>query len=76
MAFGEKGNAVLGPYGGYNPLLQQIIKFFQTGQPPVSAEETTEMFAFMEAADESKRLGGVPVTLESMYQKARQAARK
>jgi predicted dehydrogenase len=76
MAFGEKGNAVLGPYGGYNPLLVQIIKFFQTGRPPVSAEETTEMFAFMEAADESKRLGGTAVTLESMYQKARQAARK
>ncbi|KAA5544977.1 Gfo/Idh/MocA family protein [Adhaeribacter rhizoryzae] len=75
MVYGEKGNLALGPYGGYNALLAQIIKFFQTGQPPVSAEETTEMFAFMEAADESKRQGGVPVSLESMLQKAKQASR-
>ena len=33
-------------------------KFFRTGKPPVSAEETIEIFAFMEAADESKRKGG------------------
>lgn len=68
-AYGEKGNAVLGPYGGYNPLLEQIVKFFDTGQPPVSAEETIEIFAFMEAADESKRQGGKPVTLDSVMQK-------
>lgn len=69
-AYCEKGITALGPYKGYDPLLVQIIKFFQTGKPPVSAEETLEILAFMEAADESKRQGGKPVTLESMRQKA------
>ena len=52
--------------GGYQPLVEQIARFFRTGQPPVSAEETLELFAFMEAADESLRQGSVPVTLESV----------
>jgi hypothetical protein len=30
---------------------------------PVPIEETLEIFTFMEAADESKRRGGVPVSL-------------
>ena len=34
-------------------------------------EETIEIFAFMEAADESKRQGGKPVTIESVLAKAR-----
>jgi hypothetical protein len=42
---------------------------------PVSAEETIEIYAFMEAADESKRQGGKEVTLESVIQKARNASR-
>ncbi len=69
--FGEKGNVALGPYAGYDSLLVQIIKFFQTGQPPVMPEETIEIYAFMEAADESKRQGGQLVTLESVLQKAK-----
>lgn len=68
----QKGNLTLGPYGGYEPLLKEIIQFFETGMPPVSAEETIELFAFMEAADESKRQGGAEVTLESVLKKARQ----
>jgi hypothetical protein len=34
----------------------------------VSPEETLEIFAFMEAADESKRRGGVPVRLSEIKQ--------
>jgi predicted dehydrogenase len=71
MVFGSKGALPIGKYSGYEPLVVEICKFFKTGRPPVSAEETTEMFAFMEAADESKRQGGVPVTLESVIRKAR-----
>jgi len=71
MVFGSKGNAPSGGYGGYEPLVVEICKFFKTGKPPVSAEETIEIFAFMEAADESKRQGGVPTTLESVLSKAR-----
>jgi predicted dehydrogenase len=72
-AFGENGTAVLGPYDGYRPLLVQITGFFRTGVPPVPPEETLEMYAFMEAADESKRQGGVPVTLDSVLAAARNA---
>ncbi len=69
--FGTKGQASLGDYGGYEPLVVEIVKFFKTGKPPVAAEETIEIFAFMEAADESKRQGGKPVTIESVMTKAR-----
>ena len=37
----------------------------------MDADETIEIFAFMEAANESKRQGGAPVTLESVMRKAR-----
>jgi hypothetical protein len=47
------------------------VQFFKTGIPPVSAEETIEIYAFMEAADESKRLGGVPVELEKVMAKVK-----
>jgi hypothetical protein len=68
--FTEDGNKVLGPYGGYEPLLVDIIKYFKTGEVPVTPEETIEIFAFMEAADESKRQGGKSVMLESVLSKA------
>jgi Oxidoreductase family, NAD-binding Rossmann fold len=69
--FGSKSVAAAGGYGGYEPLVVEIVKFFKTGKPPVSAQETIEIFAFMEAADESKRQGGKPVTLESVMSKAK-----
>ncbi len=72
--FGTKAILNSGGFDGYEPLIVEIIRYFKSGKSPVSAEETLEIFAFMEAADESKRLGGCPVTLESVMQKARQAA--
>jgi predicted dehydrogenase len=58
-----KGVATGGEQHSYTPLAVEIMKFFQTGIAPVPLETTLEIFAFMEAADESKRRGGVPVTL-------------
>ncbi|MBC7571469.1 MAG: Gfo/Idh/MocA family oxidoreductase [Spirosoma sp.] len=66
-----EGNVRLGPYAGYEPLLKEIIRYFETGKVPVSPQETTEIFAFMEAADESKRRGGAAVTLQSMMDKVK-----
>jgi hypothetical protein len=81
MVFGTKANMHLPqPEGSkqpasvkvsYEPMLVEIAKFFETGKPPVSADETIEIVAFMEAADESKRQGGAPVTLASMMERAR-----
>ena len=68
--FGEKGITTLGDYGGYDPLLKEIVAFFQTGISPVQPEETLEIFTFMEAADESKRRGGVAVSIAETAQKA------
>lgn len=59
-------NVVLGPYSGYEPLLLEIVKYFETGIVPVQPEETLEILAFMEAADESKRLGGERVNLKEI----------
>lgn len=56
--------------GDYTPLLREIIKFFQTGQPPVSARQTLEIYAFMEAAEASKRLNGKAVSLREVLVKA------
>ncbi len=69
--FGSKGIVAGGSDAGYEPLVVEICKFFRTGKPPVSAEQTTEIFAFMEAADESKRQGGKPVALETVMARAR-----
>lgn len=70
LVFGSKGIIPSGGGGGYEPLVVEICKFFKTGRPAVSAEETLEIFAFMEAADESKRQGGAPVKLETVLAKA------
>ena len=51
------------PADSYRPLLVEIVKFFETGQPPVANRETLEIFAFMDAAQRSKDEGGRPVRL-------------
>ncbi|WP_431215469.1 hypothetical protein ACQ86N_12675 [Puia sp. P3] len=68
--FGEKGVVRVGPYSGYEALLREIAKFFNSGVSPVSEEETLSVYAFMEAADESKRKGGARVELQAVLDKA------
>ncbi len=63
IVFGDKTIVEQQGSGDYAPLVREIMQFFKTGVAPVSPEETVEMFAFMEAADESKRQGGRPVKL-------------
>jgi hypothetical protein len=69
-AVGDKGEGPVGSYDTYRPLVVEIVKFFKTGKVPVSPEETLEIYAFMEAADESKRQGGAEVTLASVLKAA------
>jgi hypothetical protein len=47
----------------YQQLLVEMVKFFETKQPPVSNEETLEIFAFMDAAQRSREENGKPVKL-------------
>lgn len=70
ILFGTKSVAQQEGGGDYAPLVVEIMQFFKTGDAPVSAQETIEMFAFMEAADESKRRGGVPVSIEEVIKLA------
>jgi predicted dehydrogenase len=72
--FGEKGIAQAGKFEGYEPLLGEIVTFFKTGKAPIPAETTIEIYAFMEAADESLRQGGRPVSLASVLEIARKQA--
>ena len=67
-----RGGAVdLGTYNGYRDLLVEIVRFFETGVPPVSAEETLEIYTFLEAAAQSKRRGGAVVTLAEVLAAAK-----
>lgn len=70
---GDYGAVVIGPKKvtqstprtlfSYRPLAAEIVKFTQTGKPPVQPEETIEIYSFMDAARRSKDQGGIPVTL-------------
>jgi predicted dehydrogenase len=68
--YGTKGVIQGGKFGGYDPLVADVIKFFKTGNIPVPAEETIEIFAFMSAADESKAKGGAAVSIKETIEKA------
>lgn len=69
-AYGSEGVAPAGAYEGYRPLVVEIVRFWNTGQAPVSAKETLEIYAFMAAADESKKRGGKTVSLAKVMAKA------
>ena len=72
-AKGEKGESPIGSYDGYQPLVVEIVKYFRTGEVPVAPEETLALYAFMEAADESKRQDGKEIALADVLAKATRA---
>jgi predicted dehydrogenase len=73
--YGERDNLAVEIKHGYQPLVEEIAKFFVSQKPPVSAAETLEIFTFMEAADESKRQGGAPVKLADVLKRAEAGAK-
>jgi hypothetical protein len=73
--FGTKSIIESDKYGGYEPLVDEIIKFFKTGNVPVPKEETIEIFAFMSAADESKANGGAAVSIPETIENAKKQGR-
>ena len=66
--FGTKGIVEQDGGGNYVPLVREIMKFFRTGIPPVSARETVELFAFMEGADLSKSRDGREVNIPQLIE--------
>ena len=75
-AFGSDDTVTLGPFEGYRPMMVALVSFLRTGVAPVSPEETLEIYAFMVAADESKKRGGAPVALAEVLQEAVARARE
>ena len=73
-AFGTTGTAAVGAYDGYAPLVVEIVKFFNSGVAPVSSAETIDIYAFMEAADESKRQGFLKVNVADVIERAQMEA--
>jgi len=59
----EQDIVAIGPFAGYAHLVKEIVRFFRTGSSPVEANETIEIYAFMQAADRSKNEAGVPIDL-------------
>lgn len=49
--------------GFYRNLMVMVVKFFKTGEPPVSPQEALEMVRILDAANRSQQAGGVWVTL-------------
>lgn len=70
-AVGERGEAAVGASDGYDVLLIEIVKMFRTGKVPVDLDETLELYAFMEAAVESRKAGGAEVSIPSLIEKTR-----
>ncbi|HNR31178.1 MAG TPA: Gfo/Idh/MocA family oxidoreductase [Candidatus Hydrogenedentes bacterium] len=70
VVFGAKAVAAQEGGGDYAPMIREVVQFFQTRVAPIAPEETIELFAFMEAADESKRMGGAPVSIQEVMEKA------
>lgn len=70
--FGSKDIQLRKGDSGYAPLVNSICDFLISGEPPVSQDETIEIITFMEAADESKRLGGKPVKLDMILNRVKQ----
>ena len=67
IVFTENGVTPSGGFQGYGMLLDEIVKFFRTGEPPVSEMETLEIFTFMEASNVSKRNNGEIILMEDVY---------
>jgi len=83
--FGDKGVSIAGVYGhgvpvkgmvpttdkymGYEGLAIEMAKFFKTRETPVKADETIEIYAFIEAANQSKAAGGAPVKVADVVAK-------
>ena len=65
-AYGTTGVLSVGNFSGYQNLVEVVIQFFRDGKPPVEAEETIELYTFMEAADVSKKKGGEWVSLKEV----------
>ena len=53
----------IGKPPSYHLMVKEIVRFFETGVSPIDIRQTLQTVSFLEAADQSKVLGGAPVAL-------------
>lgn len=75
-AYTEKEAVTADGYQGYKVLLAEILRFFKTGEAPVSKEETLEIFTFMRAANMSAARGGRPVRMAEALKAGKKEAER
>lgn len=66
VVFGKKDIELTKIRATYNLLVVEIVKFFETKEPPVSPEQTLEIVAFMTAADMSRDADGQAISMDSL----------
>jgi hypothetical protein len=77
FAYCEKEAVPLDNYTGYGfyGLTKEVVKFFDTGIAPITPETTIEVYAFMEASNQSL-LSGKPVKIADVTANAKKVALK
>jgi predicted dehydrogenase len=71
--YGTKGILHRSGFSGYGPAMVATCDFFITRKPPVNREDMIEIYAFMEAADESKQQGGKSIAISDVINRAKQS---
>lgn len=72
MIFGTRAQQQILLPATYDGLVQQMARFFRTGVASVDEATTLEMFAFLQAADESRIRNGCPVSVPEVLERTRQ----
>jgi len=52
--------------GDHTNMLREVIKFFETKTPQITAGQTLEIYGFLEAAERSRQHGGVPISVREV----------
>lgn len=78
FAYCEKEAVPLDNYTGFGTygLVKDMVKFFDTGLVPVTPETTIEIYAFLEASNQSLCHAGKPVKIADVIKEAKEEALK
>lgn len=66
LVFGKKDIELTKIRASYDLLVVEIVKFFNTKEPPISPDQTLEIVAFMTAADMSRDADGKAISMDSL----------
>lgn len=69
--FGDQGIVTVRDGGEDEAMIRAMVAFFKTGKPPVAADTTIEVFAFMDAAEKSSQEGGKAISIAETIENAK-----